>query len=662
MKKYFSIACLFILFSTFINAQNPDSLWARENYYKIEREIPMRDGKKLFTAIYIPKDTISNHPILFNRTPYSCYPYGENVFNSRLYETYWINYLKQGYIIAIQDVRGRWMSEGDFVDVRPFNPNKKGKEIDEASDSYDAIEWMINNIPKNNKRVGVFGISYPGFYSTMAALSNHPALKAVSPQAPVTEWFLGDDFHHNGAFALMDAFDFYSGFGKPRPKPTKVWSPGYDLKSSDNYDAFLKVGAVKNFTKLMGDSIAFWKDLMAHPNYDDWWKARNTRNFVNNIKPAMLTVGGTFDAEDCYGAWNLYKALEQKNPNIDNKLVMGPWFHGGWARGDGSYLGNVRFGSKTSEYYQQNIEIPFFNFYLKLQGTTRDIAEANIFFSGENEWRKFEQWPPKNIENKNAFLTTNGKVNILTDKENVVQIVKDAANKMVDKLKDIVKKTDNKNNPKVNQESLSFTEYISDPAHPIPYTEDVHFDRTREYMSDDQRFASRRPDVLTFSSDALMEDLTLSGPLVADLMVSISTTDADFVVKLIDVFPDDFKYDEKQFGKGNGKDYIMQGYQMLVRGEIMRGKFRNSFEKPEAFVPNEITKVKYMLPDVAHTFKKGHKLMIQIQSSWFPLFDRNPQTFTDIYNCTDADFQKSTIRIYHDAANQSKIILPVLNK
>ena len=662
MKKYF-ILYLIAAF-TFLTsyAQNADSAWFRANYYKIERQIPMRDGKKLFTALYIPKDTSVTHPILFNRTPYSCYPYGEDKINARLYDSYWINYLKQGYIIAIQDVRGRWMSEGDFVDVRPFNPTKKGKEIDEASDSYDAIEWMINNIPKNNKRVGVFGISYPGFYSTMAALSNHPALKAVSPQAPVTEWFLGDDFHHNGAFALMDGFNFYSGFGKPRPKPTSIGSDGYDFKSEDNYTAFLKIGALKNFTKLMGDSIVFWKDMMAHPNYDSWWKARNVRNFVTNVKPAMLTVGGTFDAEDCYGAWNLYKAIEQKNSNIDNKLVMGPWFHGGWARGDGSYLGNVRFGSNTSEYYQQNIEIPFFNFYLKLQGTTREIAEATVFFSGENEWRKFEQWPPKNIENKNAFLTTNGKVNILTDKENLVQLVKDAANKMVDKLKDIVKKTDNKNNPNSSPESSSFTEYISDPAHPIPYTEDVHFDRTREYMSDDQRFASRRQDVLTFSSDALMEDLILSGPLVADLMVSISTTDADFVVKLIDVFPDEFKYNEKEVGKGNGTAYPMGGYQMLVRGEIMRGKFRNSFEKPEAFVPNQITNVKYTLPDVAHTFKKGHKLMIQIQSSWFPLFDRNPQTFTDIYNCTDADFQKSTIRIYHDVANQSRIILPVLNK
>jgi uncharacterized protein len=632
MKKYFLLLFLFIVCCLNLVAQNADSIWVRENYYKIERMIGMRDGVKLFTAMYIPKDSSQKHPILFKRTPYTCQPYGEDQFNPALYNSYWINYLKEGYIIAIQDVRGKWMSEGDYVDVRPFNPNKKDKDIDEASDTYDAIDWMINNIPGNNKRVGVFGISYPGFYSTMAALSNHPALKAVSPQAPVTDWFIGDDFHHNGALMIMDAFNFYSGFGKPRPKPGMVGEESFTIPTPDNYDFFLKTGALKNFSKIMGDSIAFWKDLMNHPNYDDWWKARNPRNFVSNIKPAMLIVGGLFDAEDCFGAWELYKAIEAKSKNTDNRLVMGPWFHGAWGgRGDGDYLGNVRFGSKTSEYYQRNIEIPFFNFYLKLKGTVRDIAEANIFFSGENEWRRLQQWPPQNVENKNIFLAWNGR---LTG-------------------------TDFWSMNKPNNEQ-KFTEYISDPAHPVPYTEDVHLGRTREYMTDDQRFASRRPDVLTFTTDVLNEDVTLAGPLVADLMVSISTTDADFVVKLIDVFPDDYVYDATVFGKGNGANYPMGGYQMLVRGEIMRGKFRNSFEKPEPFVPGKITQVKYTLPDVAHTFKKGHKIMIQIQSSWFPIADRNPQKFVDIYHCDDSDFQKATIKIYHDAVNQSKIILPVL--
>lgn len=622
MKKYFLLFAISLLLTAGLFAQNTDSLWVRENYYKLEKMLPMRDGISLFTAFYIPKDSSVKHPILLNRTPYSCYPYGEEKINPRLYESYWLNYLKEGYIIAIQDVRGKFMSEGDFVDVRPFNPNKKGKEIDEASDTYDAIEWMITNLPGNNKRVGAFGISYPGFYATMAALSGHPALKAVSPQAPVTDWFQGDDFHHNGAFFLMDGFSFYSGFGLPRPKPTTEWTAGYRIPSQDNYDFYLKTGALKNFSKIMGDSIAFWKDLYSHPNYDDWWKARNPRNFVTNVKPAMLIVGGLFDAEDCFGAWNLYKAIEEKSRNTDNRLVMGPWFHGGWGgRSDGTYLGNVRFGKKTSEYYQQHMEIPFFNFYLKLKGTVHDIAEANVFFTGENEWRSFNEWPAKNIEYKNLYTGANGKLSF---------------------------EKNNTNN--------SYSEYISDPAHPVPYTEDVGLGRTREYMTDDQRFASRRPDVLTFSTDVLTEDITVAGPLVANLLTAISTTDADFVVKLIDVFPDEFKYDEKEMGKGNGQAYPMGGYQMLVRGEIMRGRYRNSFEKPEAFVPNKITEVKYSLPDVAHTFKKGHRLMIQIQSSWFPLADRNPQKFVDIYKADDSDFQKATIRIF----NNSSILLPVL--
>ena len=628
MCRYFLLFFIFEGSFLYASAQNEDSVWVREHYNKMEQMITMRDGKKLFTALYIPKDSSEKHPILLTRTPYSCAPYGVDNFSSRLYKSYWINYLKEGYIIAVQDVRGRWMSEGEFVDVRPFNPNKKNAEFDEASDTYDAIEWMINNIPGNNKRVGVFGISYPGFYSTMAALSGHPALKAVSPQAPVTEWFIGDDFHHNGAFMLMDAFSFYSGFGKSRPQPTTIGSPGFDPPSMDNYDFYLRTGPVKNFTKIMGDSIAFWKDLMSHPDYDNWWKARNPRNFVTNIKPAMLVVGGLYDAEDCFGAWNLYKTIEEKSKNTDNRLVMGPWVHGGWSSSESSYIGNVRFGDKTSEYYQRNIEIPFFNFYLKLRGTVHGIAEANIFFSGENEWKKLNQWPPQNVEYKNLYLAENNKL-------------------LLDGIT-------------VNNKPTGTSEYMSDPAHPVPYTEDVHLGRTAEYMTDDQRFASRRPDVLTFATGTLSQDITLAGPLVADLAVSLSTTDADFVVKLIDVFPDEFKYDETVSGKGNGKDYPMGGYQMLVRGEIMRGKYRNSYEKPEAFVPGKITQVKYTLPDVAHTFKKGHQLMIQIQSSWFPLADRNPQKFTDIYHCNESDFQKATIKVYHDGVNASKIILPVL--
>ena len=640
MKKIIPLVCLLYFSFTATSQVNQDSAWIRDNYTKKEVYITMRDGVKLFTAIYSPKDVTEKHPILMTRTPYSCSPYGEQNFSQSLWIRHWRYYARENYIIVVQDVRGRFMSEGEFVDIRPFNPDKKNlsagqagsNDVDEASDTYDTIDWLVKNISNNNGNVGVFGISYPGFYSTMAALSGHPALKAVSPQAPVTDWFKGDDFHHNGVLFLMDAFAFYvGGFGYPRPVPTTRGS-GSTLKlpANDNYQTYLQTGALRNFMALTGDSIKFWKDLYAHPNRDAWWEARNPRNFVGDIKPAMLVVGGLFDAEDCFGAWNLYKAIEAKNPSSHfNKLVMGPWFHGQWSTSDGTHLGNVQFGSNTSFWYQNNIEIPFFNYYLKGKGDISQISEANVFLSGANEWRHFSQWPPAESESKSIYLQENGKLSW------------------------------NKSSAKNN-----YDEYVSDPSHPVPYTEAIHFDRTREYMTDDQRFASRRTDVLTYETDILNEDLTLAGVVTADLKVSISSTDADFVVKLIDVFPDDFKYAEPSNSSSLGRPgaYPMGGYQMLVRGEIMRGKFRNSFSNPEPFKPNNVDEVKFDLPDVAHTFKKGHRLMIQIQSSWFPLGDRNPQKFMNIYEANDSDFQKATIRIYHDGANSSNIVLPVLKK
>ncbi|MCW3118186.1 MAG: CocE/NonD family hydrolase, partial [Chitinophagaceae bacterium] len=612
-----------ILFFIHVTAQqnSQDSAWIKDNFIKKEIPIPMRDGVKLFTTVYIPKDVTEKHPILINRTPYSCAPYGSTDFTSRLWASHWRYYARENYIIVIQDVRGRWMSEGDFIDIRPFNPDKKTtRDIDEASDTYDTIDWLIKNLDNNNGRVGVFGISYPGFYSTMAALCGHPALKAVSPQAPVTDWFRGDDWHHNGAFLLMDAFSFYSGgFGLPHRQPSTVGSSfEVTMPRNDNYQTYLQIGALQNFSKLLKDSMQFWNDLFAHPNYDDWWKARNPRNFVNDIKPAMLTVGGLFDAEDCFGAWNLYKAIEKKNAaTLFNKLVIGPWYHGQWSSSDGTQLGNIQFGSNTAYWYQNTIEIPFFNYFLKGKGDVSQLAEATIFISGANQWKQFSQWPPAEKEDKAMYLQSNGKLSW--------------------------SKSPDKN---------AFTEYISDPAHPVPYTEDVHFNRTREYMTDDQRFASRRQDVLTFQTGSLDQDITLAGTVVADLFTSITTTDADFVVKVIDVFPDNLV--------SPVVNYPMGGYQMLVRGEIMRGRFRNSFEKPEAFKPGKIEKVKFELPDVAHRFLKGHRIMIQVQSSWFPLADRNPQKFVNIYECSDSDFQKAGIRIYHDANNSSNVILPVL--
>jgi len=630
MRKWLLLAyAVLFAFPTIAKAINQDSLWMYQNYTKKEVYIPMRDGVKLFTSIYLPKDNSVKHPILMTRTPYSCSPYGEENFRP-LYRNHYNQYLKEGYIMVIQDVRGQWMSEGTFVNVRPFNPNKKGKkDIDEASDSYDTIDWLVKNLPGNNGNVGVFGISYPGFYSTMAALSNHPALKAVSPQAPISDWFIGDDFHHNGAFMLADAFSFYTSFGYPHPRPTQVSPPAFNYYTKDNYKFYLETGALKNFSVLMGDSVAFWKDLYAHPTYDPWWQARNVRPHLKNIKPVMLEVGGVFDAEDCFGAWQTYQAIEKQNPGANNRIVMGPWYHGQWAANDGTHLGNVRFGTNTSTWYADNIEVPFFNYYLKGKGATPDIAEATIFFTGENKWGKFSKWPPAGMQPTPIYLQANGKL---------------------DFTKPIT--------------ANSFSEYVSDPSKPVPYTEDVHSGRTINYMTDDQRFAARRPDVLVFETPALQNDITLAGPVMANLQVSISSTDADFIVKVIDVFPDDFKYEEDapaEHRRVPSSTYPMGGYQMLVRGEIMRGKFRNSFEKPEAFDPGKPATVKFTLPDVAHTFQKGHKIMIQIQSSWFPLADRNPQKFTDIYTADDKDYQKATIQILHDAQHPSHIVLPVLN-
>ena len=607
--------------SIIAKAENADSSWFANNYTKKEMYISMRDGVKLFTSFYIPNDQSEKHPFLLTRTPYSCAPYGEDKYSS-VWNSYKIAYLKEHYIIVTQDVRGRYMSEGIFEDVRPFNKNKKGKEIDEASDTYDAVDWMIKNITNNNGNVGVMGTSYPGFYSTEAALSGHPAVKAVSPQAPVTDWFIGDDFHHNGAFFQMDAFSFYPTFGKPHPVPTQNYGSGFSTPVKDGYEFYLRTGSLKNMSKMIGDSIKFWHEMMEHPNYDSWWQARNARVGMYNVKPAMLWVGGLFDAEDCWGAWNSYKATEKQSPQTNNKIVMGPWYHGQWSR-EGSYLGNVQFESNTSDYFQKNIEVPFFQYHLKAKGSVEEIAEANIFFTGENQWRKLNAWPASGVTNQKLFIDKNEKLNFAV-----------AAN--------------------VNP---AFYEYVSDPAKPVPYTEDVHNSRTREYMTDDQRFAARRTDVLTFKMDELKEDLTLAGPVMANILTSISTTDADFVVKLIDVFPDDFVY--KTGSKGNNENYSMGGYQMLVRGEIMRGKYRNSFSIPAAFVPSQRTMVKFELPDVAHTFKKGHRLMIQVQSSWFPLADRNPQQFLNIYKADESDFIKSTIKIYNGSAG-TYFTLPVL--
>lgn len=629
MKYALSFLVFVILVSQAISQSHhgQDSLWIRNNYTKKEIMVPMRDGVKLFTSVYLPKNNSEPRPILMNRTPYSCSPYGENQFRS-FWDSHWKEYMKRNYIIVIQDVRGRWMSEGIFEDIRPYIENKNPNQTDEASDTYDAIDWLVKNLPDNNGKVGIFGISYPGFYATMAALSGHPSLVAVSPQAPVTDWFMGDDFHHNGAFFMMDGFTFYSSFGKPRPKPTTIGAPGFDFPTRDAYKFYLEAGTTKKLSKLLGDSIKFFQEVYKHPDLDDWWKARNVRNFVQHIPShtATLVVGGLFDAEDCYGAWRTYESIEKKSKN-NNRIVMGPWSHGQWSRGEGNHLGNVRFGSHTSWHYQNEIEVPFFIHHLEGRAKLDKLPEASIFFTGENKWRHLDEWPLKNMKMTPLYLHANEKLQW--------------------------------NAPSVKN---SFSEYVSDPKKPVPYTEDVHFRRTNAYMTDDQRFASRRPDVLTFQTEILTEDMTLGGPVIADLLTSITGTDADFIVKIIDVFPSDFKYGthSEDNGRNGVSSYPMGDYQMLVRGEVMRGKYRNSFEKPIPFTPNKVEKVRFEIPDIAHTFKKGHRLMIQIQSTWFPLVDRNPQKFVNIYEAEESDYQKSNIKIWHDNTFSSSILLPVL--
>ncbi len=619
-----TILILFLLISCGfapLAAQNEDSVYVAGHFDKSEYQISMRDGVKLFTIVYSPKDHSQKYPMLFMRTPYSIGPYGKDKFRDQLGPSK--IFTREKYIYVYQDVRGKFMSGGIYEDVRPFIPNKKNnKDIDESSDVYDTIDWLIKNIENNNGKVGMYGISYPGFYAAMGAINAHPALAAVSPQAPIADWFIDDDFHHHGAFWLPHAFRFYSVFGIPRPEPINEWpKPVFSPSTADGYKFFLEMGSFENTTtKYYKHQIPFWDTLMAHPNYDEFWQTRNTLPHFKDIKPAVLTVGGWFDAEDLFGALNTYKSIEAKNPNAENMLVMGPWFHGGWERSEGNKLGNIRFGSKTSEFYQNNIELPFFNFYLKGEGNL-NLPDAYVFETGSNEWKKYSEWPPKNVNDDEIFLQPDGKLSF----------------------------------DKLNNTGESFDEYLSDPFKPVPYTQTTTYGMIREYMVEDQRFASTRPDVVVYETDELKENITVAGPIIADLYVSTSGTDADWVVKLIDVYPDSAKDNEP-----NPCNIKMGGFEMMVRGDVMRGKFRDSYKKPEPFVPNKITNVNFTLPDINHTFLKGHKIMVQVQSSWFPLVDRNPQKFVNIYHAKENDFQKATQRIYHSEKYPSGLKIKIL--
>jgi putative CocE/NonD family hydrolase len=590
-----------------------------DSYDKAERQIPMRDGKKLYTIIYTPKDSSQKYPILINRTPYSAGPYGEahrrSLGPSPLF-------MQDGYIFVYQDVRGTSMSEGEFEDVRPHIPDKRSKnDIDESSDVYDTIEWLLKNIPNHNGRVGIWGISYPGFYAATALMDAHPALKAASPQAPIADWFIGDDDHHNGAFFLFDCFYFNMIFGMPRPQPTQNQFRSFNFGAADAYQFFLELGPVANAQKrYFKGRNKYWNDVTTHGTYDQFWQARNVLPHLKSVAPAVMIVGGWFDAENLYGALNIYQAIEKNNQKTYNVLVMGPWSHGSWSQGTGEALGNIRFAGKTSEWYREKIEFPFFNYYLKGRGELK-MAEATVFRTGSNEWKTFAQWPPKELASRSLYLQGNGRLSFDAPKER----------------------------------DESYDEYLSDPNNPVPYTREKTGSRGTGYMIEDQRFSSNRPDVLAYQTDPLAEDLTLAGPITADLFVSTTGTDADFIVKLIDVYQDDAPNNSPA-----GGSVKMGGFQMLVRAEVMRGKFRNSFSKPEPFVSHKPAEVKFKLQDVHHTFKAGHRIMVQVQSSWFPLVDRNPQKFVDIYHATEADFQKATHRIYRSAKLSSHLQVGVM--
>jgi putative CocE/NonD family hydrolase len=586
-----------------LHAQGID--YVKAHYTKFEYHIPMRDGVKLFTAVYVPKDETQTYPFMLNRTPYSVGPYGVDRYKSDLGPS--AQFGREGYIFAYQDVRGRFLSEGTYVNMRPHEPGKGPKEIDESSDTYDTIEWLLKHVHGHNGKAGQWGISYPGFYTAAAMVDAHPALKAVSPQAPVTDWFVGDDFHHNGALFLPHFFNFISIFGKPRPTPTTKFGQRFEHGTPDGYDFFLRMGPLANADpKYLKGEIAFWDEVMKHGTYDDFWKARNLRQHMRNVRPAVMTVGGWFDAENLFGALETFKKVEASNPKAPNHLVMGPWYHGGWSRDEGASLGQVHFNAKTSEYFRDHLELPFFEFHLKNKGTPK-LAKATVFETGTNRWRHYETWPPPGAKQKALIFQADGKLALAPPAE----------------------------------EGEAFDEFVSDPAKPVPYYDKIAIGMEREYMVADQRFASRRPDVLVYSTDVLTEDVSIAGAIGADLRVSTTGTDADWVVKLIDVYPDDYPDPDP-----NPTGVKMGGYQQLVRGDVMRGKFRDSYEKPEPFSPGKPTKVRFTMQDVCHTFRPGHRIMVQVQSTWFPLVDRNPQTLVDIYSAKADDFQKATHRVY----------------
>jgi putative CocE/NonD family hydrolase len=617
IRKLLTSLLLLLLLDAALVAQQ-DNFVERE-YEKHSYDIEMRDGVKLHTIVYVPKDKTQEYPFLIWRTPYSIGPYGDRM-RTRLSPNKWIE--EDKYIFVWQDVRGKYMSEGEFVNMRPVLGEYNSKQdVDETTDTWDTVDWLIKNIKNNNGRAGMYGVSYPGFYAVMGSINAHPAMKATSPQAPISDWFLWDDMHHNGAFTLPLTFNFFQSFGQPRPEPTTSRSPGVPYHSADMYHFFLDLGPVKNINeKYLHGKIDFWNEIMAHPDYDAFWQSRSTLPHLHDISPAVLTVGGWYDGEDLSGALHTYKTIEKNEQDAVNRLVMGPWTHGGWHYPQLDKPSLIPFSQDDPEYFLREVEAPFFRYYLKGEGNM-DLPEAWVFETGADQWHAYDAWPPGKVKPEKLYLHADLEITTTPP----------------------------------GKEESPYQEFVSDPEKPVPYTAIFQSARSfynSQYLSEDQRFAATRPDVIVFEGGVLDEAVTYSGPVQVDLYVSTTGTDADWVVKLIDVYPDT----ADNLGM-NPREIEIGGYQMLVRGDIFRGKYRNSFEHPEPFVPGEVTHIQFNLPDINHRFRKGHRIMVQVQSSWFPLFDRNPQTFTDIYNCDEDAFIKSVHRVYHTPEYPSKLTL-----
>jgi putative CocE/NonD family hydrolase len=594
----------------------------RANYTKFEYRIPMRDGVRLFTAVYVPNDAGPGrrYPIVLNRTPYSVAPYGADRYKGFLVEPM----VREGYVFVFQDVRGKFMSEGTWVETRPIIDKKKKGDVDESTDAWDTIDWLVRHVDFNNGKVGLMGQSYDGFYATTGAIDSHPALDAVLAMAPMGDLWIGDDVHRNGTLAIQPTFAFYTRFGVPRPEPVPeehAW-PAFDYGTPDAYQFFLDLGPMSAVdASVWKNEIVAWNEIKAHPDYDAYWQSRAVPPRLRNVRAAVWFIGGWYDTEDLYGTLESYRALEKQNRGIANTITMGPWTHGGWWGAD-EKVGDANAGYVTSRGMQDRMNA-FFAHHLK-GGTDPRHAEAEVFETGANRWRRFAAWPPKEVAQATFYLREDG------------AIAREAAT------------------------ADGFDEYISDPERPVPYTADPKVDfPPQKYAGEDQRFASRRPDVLVYQTPAFEDELTIAGPIDVELYVSTTGTDADFVVKVIDVWPGKPSWQSKK--DLENENYGSAGKQILVRGEPFRGRYRESFEKSVPFVPGQVAKISFRLEDVFHTFLRGHRLMVHVQSSWFPYFDRNPQTFVpNIFEATREHFVKATHRVHRGAATASRLVVNVL--